>query len=296
MKILVTGAKGQLANEIINMLKSLKGEIGSISEEYKNNECVAVDIDTLDITNISNVENFILSCKPDIVINCAAMTNVDACQTNIETAMKVNAIGARNLAIACEKANAKLVHISTDYVFAGDASVAYCEWDRCCPKSIYGKSKFLGEQYVMHHCKKHFIVRTAWPCGYNGNNFVKTIIKLASDKPEIKVVNDQKGNPTNANDLAYHILKIALTDEYGIYHCTGSGECTWYEFASKIVEYYGLDCKVLPCSTEEFPRPAKRPSYSSLDNLMLRCTVGDEMRQWEEALKMFINNLKGDVK
>lgn len=144
--------------------------------------------------------------------------------------------------------------------------------------------------------QKHFIVRTAWLYGYNGNNFVKTIIKLASDKPEIKVVNDQKGNPTNANDLAYHILKIALTDEYGIYHCTGNGECTWYEFASKIVEYYGLDCKVLPCSTEEFPRPAKRPSYSSLDNLMLRCTVGDEMRQWEEALKMFINNLKGDVK
>lgn len=293
MKILVTGAKGQLASEIINILKSLRAEIGSISSEYSNNECIAVDVNDLDITDLSAVEKFITGNKPDIVINCAAMTNVDACESNLETAMKVNGLGARNLAIACNKNNAKLVHVSTDYVFAGDGDVAYCEWDKCCPKSIYGKSKLLGEQYVMNQCRKYFIIRTAWLYGYNGSNFVKTILKLAKEKEEIKVVYDQKGNPTNANDLAYHILKIALTEEYGIYHCTGNGECSWYDFASKIVEYYGLKCRVLPCTTEEYPRPAKRPSYSSLNHLMLRCTVGDEMRYWEDALKMYIDNLKG---
>lgn len=290
MKILITGSKGQLGNELISILKSGTSEIGKIDDIYKDCEIVPVDVDNLDITCTSSVKSFFDDLKPDVVINCAAMTNVDACETDFETALKVNAIGARNLAFCSESIGSKLIHISTDYVFAGDSSQPYCEFDICEPKSVYGKTKLLGEKYVAEQCRKHFIVRTSWLYGYVGNNFVKTMINLGSQKEEIKVVNDQRGNPTNANDLAYHILKLALTEEYGVYHCTGAGECSWYDFACKIMEYSNLNCKVKPCTTDEFPRPARRPSFSSLNNLMLRCTVGDEMRDWEVALKDYINN------
>lgn len=289
MKIIVTGSKGQLANELLDIIKSGKSEIGEIDSIYSNVQCKGIDIEDLDISDLSAVTDFISKERPDIVINCAAMTNVDACETNLETAMRVNAIGARNLAIACNSIGAKLVHVSTDYVFSGDGKVPYCEWDVCAPQSIYGKSKMLGEAYVREHCQKYYIVRTAWLYGYIGNNFVKTMMKLGREKEELKVVNDQVGNPTNANDLAHHILKLAATDEYGVYHCTGEGECSWYDFASKIMQYANIDCRVNPCTTEEFPRPAKRPAFSSLNNLMLKCTVGNEMRPWEEALKTYID-------
>lgn len=294
MKILITGANGQLGNELISILKSGKSDIGSIDSAYENCEIVSGDIDVLDITDAPNTEKFIAENKPDLIINCAAMTNVDGCETNFALAMKVNALGARNLAIAANKVGAKLVHVSTDYVFAGNGSTPYCEWDICSPQSIYGKSKLLGENYVREFCDKYFIFRTSWLYGLIGNNFVKTMIKLGKEKDEIKVVNDQRGNPTNANDLAHHILKAALTNEYGTYHCTGTGECSWYDFAKTIMDYAGLNCNVLPCSTEEFPRPAKRPAFSSLNNLMLQCTVGDEMRDWQIALKSYIQKLLGE--
>jgi dTDP-4-dehydrorhamnose reductase len=156
---------------------------------------------------------------------------------------------------------------------------------------VYGNTKYLGEEYVKQFCSRYFIVRTAWLYGYYGKNFVKTIIKAAKENGKLDVVNDQRGNPTNAEDLAYHLLKLALTEEYGIYHCTGNGECSWYDFACRIVEYSNINCSVNPITSEKINRAAKRPSYSSLDNMMLRCTVGDEMRHWEEALKMFIKNI-----
>lgn len=293
MRVLVSGANGQLGNELVSILKSGKSEIGYIDPAYENCEVIVADVENFDIKNSKMIEDFLNKNKPDIVINCAAMTNVDGCETAAEGAMKVNALGPRNLAIACNKIDAKLVHVSTDYVFAGDSKTAYREWDLCNPQSIYGKSKYLGEEFVKQFSTKYFIVRTAWLYGYVGNNFVKTMLKLGKEKDEIKVVNDQFGNPTNANDLAHHILKIATTEEYGVYHCTGTGETSWYNFAKTIMEYAKLSCKVSPCTTEEFPRPAKRPAFSSLDNLMLRSTVGDEMRQWEEALKMYIKNLEG---
>lgn len=290
MKIVVTGSKGQLASEIIDMIKSGKSEIGEIDPIYINSNLVCVDVDELDITNKKAVEDFLLKEKPDLVINCAAMTNVDACETNLELAMKVNAIGPRNLSEASSKIGAKIVHISTDYVFSGDGQTPYCEWDICNPQSIYGKSKLLGEIFTRENNHKYFIVRTSWLYGKNGNNFVKTMIKLGEEKSLIKVVDDQRGNPTNANDLAYHILKIAASDQYGIYHCTGEGECSWCEFAREIMNLASLNCKVEPCTTEEFPRPAKRPSYSSLNNLMLKSTVGNEMRNWKDALKSFLKS------
>lgn len=290
MKIVVTGSKGQLAGEIISMIKSGESKIGNIDSAYENANLVCVDVDELDITQKKAVEDFLLKEKPDLVINCAAMTNVDACETNLELAMKVNAIGPRNLSEASSKVGAKIVHISTDYVFSGDGQTPYCEWDICNPQSIYGKSKLLGEIFTRENNNKYFIVRTSWLYGKNGNNFVKTMINLGKEKSSIKVVDDQRGNPTNANDLAYHILKIAARDQYGIYHCTGEGECSWCEFAREIMNLASLDCKVEPCTTDEFPRPAKRPSYSSLNNLMLKSTVGNEMRNWKEALKSFFEN------
>jgi dTDP-4-dehydrorhamnose reductase len=327
MNILIIGDKGQLGSELKSILASGRSEIGDISEAYAEAVVTGVDIDALDIADADAVRRFFeegvldspadcvqttpsfrppsrnplqLQTEPfshspsgggdsyDIVINCAAMTNVDACESDEDAAMKSNALGPRNIASAAAERGAKLVHISTDYVFSGDAKTLYREWDTPAPTTVYGKSKLLGEQYAMQQSPRTFIVRTAWLYGYAGNNFVKTILGLAKEKDSIKVVNDQIGNPTHANDLAHHILKIALTDEYGVYHCTGGGVCSWYDFASEIVRLAGADCKVEPCTTEGFPRPAPRPAYSAMDHLMLRCTVGDEMRAWGAAIASYM--------
>jgi len=292
MKILVTGAKGQLGTEIIKCLERGVTELGTPDVLKEKNEIIAHDVDTLDITDTEAVIALFERERPEAVINCAAYTNVNKCETERELAFKVNAIGPRNLAIAAQRVGAKLVHVSTDYVFRGDGSVPYVEWDRTEPVSVYGRSKCLGEEYVRDFCSRFFIVRTAWLYGYYGPNFVKTMLKIASEKGACRVVCDQRGNPTNAADLAHHILKLLTTEEYGIYHGTGEGECSWFEFTQKIVEYAGLDATVTPCTTEEYPTPAKRPAYSSLDNMMLRATVGNEFREWKCALKHFIDELK----
>ena len=291
MKIVITGSKGQLGTQLQKILKDGYSEIGGIPEALKGCEVIPIDIDELDIADKKAVSDFIGKHKPDAVINCAAMTNVDGCETQIEVAMKANAIGPRNLAIACKENGAKLLHISTDYVFGGTGTVPYREWDICNPQSVYGASKYLGEQYVREFCDKYFIVRTSWLYGYIGKNFVKTMVRLGKTHDSIKVVNDQRGNPTNAEDLAHHLLKLAVCEEYGVYHCTGEGECTWYDFACEIMKEFGIDCKVNPCTSEEFPSPTKRPEFSSLDNMMLKCTVGNEMRNWEEALKVYAKNI-----
>jgi dTDP-4-dehydrorhamnose reductase len=291
VRILVTGSNGQLGSQIIDILNKGYAGIRKISIAYKNAEVIGIDINDIDISNIDEVLNYINKIKPDIIINTAAYTNVDGCEEYYEDAFKVNAIGARNMAIAAEKAGSKLIHISTDYVFSGNAVEPYKEYDIPNPQNVYGKTKLLGENYVSKFCSKYFIVRTAWLYGYNGKNFVKTIIKAAKEKGHLDVVDDQRGNPTNADDLAYHILKIGLTDEYGIYHCTGNGECSWYDFACKIIEYSGLNCDVNPIKSDKLNRKAQRPFFSSLDNMMLRCTVKDEMRDWQDALKEFISKV-----
>lgn len=294
MKLLITGSKGQLGNELSKILASGESELGRLPEQVQGCEVTAVDVDELDITDMAAVGAFLQKERPDVLINCAAMTNVNGCESSQDVAMKVNAIGARNLARSCEQIGCKLVHVSTDYVFAGDGDRPYVEWDVCNPQSVYGTSKLLGEQYVRDFCTRYFIVRTAWLYGYVGGNFVKTISKLARERGEVTVVSDQRGNPTNAVDLAYHLVRLATTEEYGVYHCTGTGECSWYDFACEIIQLFGIDAKVKPCTTEEYPTPAKRPSYSSLDNMMLRCTIGDEMRDWKDALKAFVQHYEGE--
>jgi dTDP-4-dehydrorhamnose reductase len=290
VKILITGSYGQLGNALIDILNLGKSEIGSIPEVYKDANVTAVDYDVLDITNLTQVLNLTNSTGFDLIINAAAFTNVDACETEHESAMKVNAIGARNLAIAADLIGAKLVHISTDYVFGGTSETPYSEWDLPAPVSVYGKSKLLGEQYVLGNCAKSFVARTSWLYSYAGNNFVKTISELAAKNDSIRVVDDQVGNPTHAYDLAHHLLKIAATEEYGIFHCTGEGICSWFDFAKEIVALSGAVCEVVPCTTDEFPRPAPRPAYSAMDNLMLRSTVGNEMRGWKDALASYFKN------
>ena len=292
MKVLITGAKGQLGKQITNILKSGQSEIGKLPEEYENVEIIGVDVDVLDITDINAVRNYLTDVKPEIIINCAAYTNVDACESNEDLAFKINALGPRNLAIISNEVNAKVVHVSTDYVFSGEGTVPFKEYDETIPVSVYGKTKLAGEKFVREIADKYYIIRTAWLYGYEGSNFVYTIIKAGKEKGYLTVVDDQRGNPTNAEDLAHHMLKVAVTEEYGTYHCTGTGECSWYDFASKIIEFSNIDCKVDPVTSNDYVRAAKRPSYSSLDNMMLRVTVGDEMRNWEDALKVFLNNKK----
>ena len=295
MKILITGSNGQLGNELQNIIATGKAEIGEVSNKIKNAEVIAVDVDKLDITNLEQVKKVLNEEKPDVVINCAAATNVDGCESNKDLAFKINALGPRNLAMIAEEIGAKIVQVSTDYVFKGVGEVPLDETELVSPVSAYGKTKLAGENFVKEFSNKYFIVRTAWLYGYVGHNFVYTMMKLGKDKEALSVVNDQLGNPTHANDLAYHILKLIETDEYGVYHCTGKGQCSWYDFASEIMKLSERSCKVNPCTSKEYkamyPNSADRPAYSSLDNMMLRCTVADEMRDWREALKTFIDKI-----
>ena len=195
---------------------------------------------------LHEVAAYVRHHAPDAIISCAAFTNVDGCETNREAAFAVNALGARNLAMAAEEIGAKLVHVSTDYVFSGDAAQPVWEYDLPAPRSVYGKTKLLGEQYVQQFCTHYFIVRTAWLYGYAGNNFVKTMLRLARQNGGVTVVDDQLGNPTNAADLAHEILNLLVTKEYGVYHCTGEGVCSWCEFAAEIIRLSGVPATGMP--------------------------------------------------
>jgi len=280
MKILVIGCNGQLGREIINQL-----EVKKAKGEYI--EILKCDKASLDISNFKEVDNYILENKPNVIINCAAFTNVDLSEEEVELAYKINALGAKNLAIASEKVKSKLVYISTDYVFKGDKNTPYKEDDATNPTSIYGKSKLLGEQYTKEFCSRYFIIRTAWLYG-EGNNFVKTMIRLSESKKEINVVNDQIGSPTSTKDLAVCILNLINTEYYGTYHGTNNGFCSWYEFAKKIFEIKNIDINVNPITSDNFFSKVKRPSYSVLDNFMLRIIGLDNFKYWEDALKEYL--------
>lgn len=298
MKILITGASGQLGTEIQRQLKNGGSALGPVPERLKNATVIATDVNELDITDRDATIAFVRRHQPDTIISCAAFTNVDGCETNPEAAFKVNAIGASNLAQAAERINARLIHVSTDYVFRGEGNKPLDESERVDPKSVYGKTKALGEEYVKNFCHRYFIVRTAWLYGYAGKNFVKTIVNAGKKFGKLEVVNDQLGNPTNAEDLAHHILQLAVSHDYGVYHCTGEGICSWYDFASEIIRLSGVDATVAPCTSEEYkakhPDSADRPKWSALDNRMLRCTVGNDVRDWKDALACFFEHWDGD--
>lgn len=303
MKLLITGARGQLGSELTRLLQLDSAQWNNLpfpapAEALLRAERICVDMDELDVQDRAAVAAWVSVEKPDIIINCAAYTNVDGCEENRDLAFEANSLGARNLAIAAEQVGAKLVHLSTDYVFSGTEPVPRSEWDLCMPQSVYGYTKLMGENYIREFCSRHFIVRTAWLYGYIGSNFVKTILHVGREKGKLSVVDDQRGNPTNATDLAAHLLQLCTTEEYGIYHCSGTGECSWYDFAEEIIRLSGLSCSVRPTTSETIARPAKRPAYSSLENRMLRCTVGDNMREWKDAISDFMmhyNKENGEI-
>lgn len=298
MRILITGSKGQLGVELQRLLSSGTAEIGPIPEAYAGSEVRAVDVDELDITDEGAVRTLFSEAAAagtpfDLVINCAAYTNVDGCETNEELAYAVNALGPKNLARACAEFGAELVHVSTDYVFPGTEAGERTETDATAPISAYGRTKLAGEEFVLAENPKSYVVRTAWLYGYEGKNFVKTMLRLAAELGHLTVVDDQLGNPTSANDLAYEILKIALTGDYGIYHCTNKGICSWAEFARAIVADAGYDPAIVAgCTSDEYaaahPEAARRPAFSALANEHLARTIGDEMRPWEEALASYL--------
>lgn len=291
MVILITGARGQLGSELNRILQKGASELGKLPSSYDGCEVFAVDVDELDITSPGAVDSFLSVYKPDLVFNCAAMTNVDGCEGDEEVAYKVNALGPMNLAVACQRHGSRLLHVSTDYVFKGDGTRPYTEYDTPSPNTAYGRTKLAGERFVLDNCKDSCICRTAWLYGYVGNNFVKTMIRLARQNGFLTVVDDQVGNPTSVVDLAWQMVLLAASQETGIFHCTCNGEeVSWNAFAKRIVAKAGLDVEVKACTTAEFPRPAKRPAYSALENKHLRDTIGDSMRDWEETLDSFLEH------
>ncbi len=297
LRVLITGSLGQLGTELLRCLETMEAEIGSLPAKYSDVIVRAVDLPELDITDFEATEAAILAFGPDVVFNCAAMTDVDGCEANEELAFSVNAIGPASIARACAKTDAKLVHVSTDYVFAGDNSQPRVESDSTGPVSAYGRSKLAGEKAALTANPSTFVVRTAWLYGYRGHNFVKIMRRLGSERDSVTVVDDQLGNPTSANDLAYMLLKLALTENYGIYHCTNNDTCSWADFAQAIMDGLKLDCKVIRVTSEQYkvmnPQSATRPAYSSLENKHFQETIGDEMRPWHEALMSYLRRLSG---
>ncbi len=277
MKILIIGHKGMLGSDLLEMCKNNKFDV------------VGVDADELDITDLRNTKEKVTQIKPTVVINCAAYTNVDGCEENIDLAYKVNGLGARNLAIATNEVNAKLVHISTDYVFDGEGNEELKEYDLVNPLSVYGKSKLMGEEMIKSFHNKYFILRTQWLYGKNGNNFVETMLKLSKERDSLMVVDDQIGSPTFTKDLCKAILEVINTENYGIYHVSNSGQASWYQFAKDIFELSNININLKPCITEQFPRPAHRPKYSVMDNNMLRINGFNELRNYKEALEEYLN-------
>lgn len=278
-KIIVTGCNGQLGR--------------AINVKYGNNtdiELVNTDVGELDITDIDKTIEFVRQVKPYAVINCAAHTAVDACETDVDNAYKINAIGPRNLSIAARETGAKLMHISTDYVFSGDASEPYIEFDTPDPQGMYGKTKLAGEHFVEQFAKDYFIVRTAWLYG-DGKNFVKTMLRLSETKDEIGVVKDQVGSPTSTLELVKIIDTLIWTENYGLFHGTCEGVCSWADFATEIFRLAGKNTKVKGITTKEYNAPGKRPAYSVLDNYMLRLTCGYIAADWQKALTEYIRQL-----
>ena len=287
-KILVTGCNGQLG-------RAIRKEYAGSDVEFVNTDVTEGEgVKVLDITDVDAVLKMVEETKPDVIINCAAHTNVDACETQWDLAYKNNAIGPRNLSIAASKAGAKMIHVSTDYVFEGNGTRPYTEFDEPNPVSAYGKTKLEGENFVKAFADKYFILRTAWLYG-EGKNFVKTMLRLAETHDEVSVVSDQLGSPTSAVELAKMIHHLEPTENYGVFHATCEGDTNWAEFAEAIFKRAGKNTKVNHVTSEQYakmnPASANRPAYSILDNYMLRLTSDFRMADWQDALDVYMKTL-----
>ncbi|MBD8840752.1 dTDP-4-dehydrorhamnose reductase [Paenibacillus sp. CFBP 13594] len=284
-RVMVTGAAGQLGYDVVKTF------------EAEGHQVLACDKNQMDITDQQQCTDRITTFRPHIIIHCAAYTAVDQAEVDEDTAYAINASGTRNIAVAAEKVKAKLVYISTDYVFDGSGSAPYREYDVTNPQSVYGKSKLAGERLVQSLCTQWFIIRTSWVFGVHGGNFVKTMLELMAKRPQLQVVHDQQGSPTYTMDLARFIHTLSTSEKYGIYHASNSGTCTWYEFAEAIREEAGKQsgfeptAELTPCTTDQFPRPAPRPAYSVMDHLAIRTNGLEPLRPWREALIAFLKEL-----
>lgn len=290
MKVLITGAYGQLGSD----LKTL-------SNDFLDIEWYFTDYDTLDITDSGAINSYFDRCHPDFAINCAAYTAVDRAENEVEKATLLNKVAAGNLALLCKEKDAKFIHISTDYVFDGMAFIPYREEDETNPQSVYGKSKRDGELAVIEQNPQSVIIRTSWLYSSFGNNFVKTMIKLGNERDHLKVVFDQVGSPTYAFDLASAIIQIVRLSagnvknwKPGIYHYSNEGVCSWYDFAIEVHQIAGISCRVEPIESKDFPTLAKRPAYSVLNKAKLKSTFGIEVPYWKHSLlkciKLIQNN------
>ncbi len=278
MNVLIIGAHGMLARDVIEAFQG-------------SHELVLCDHPDIDIRCADSLSPFFERHRPDWVLNCAAYTNVDGAETEPDQAFAVNAEGPGNLARACRDHGARLCHISTDFVFDGSAHEPYCETDPVNPLSIYGQSKLAGEQRIQETFDDYLIVRTSWMFGRGGKNFISTICGLAAERPELQVVDDQRGSPTSAADLAA-LLRCALEKNLrGIYHACNAGICSWFELAREAVALSGLSTRVLPVSSAQMPRPAQRPAFSAMDCSKISRASGLQIRHWREALRDYIAQL-----
>jgi len=280
-KILITGANGQLGRAL------QKEYAGEADTKLLLTDVGVEGIPALDITNLPEVLAFFEKEKPDVVINAAAFTNVNAAESAWDAAYRVNAIGPRNLAIASEKYGAKLVHVSTDYVFDGTAREPYTEFAAPAPLGAYGKTKYAGEEFVKQFSRHFFIVRTAWLYG-DGKNFVRTMLGLARDHDTVSVVHDQVGSPTSTLELARCIHSLEPTENYGVFHGTCEGFCSWAEFTEEFYRLAGVETAVKRITTAEYPTPAERPAYSVLENYMLKLTGGYQFADWKDAIAVYM--------
>ncbi|MBN1385126.1 MAG: dTDP-4-dehydrorhamnose reductase [Elusimicrobia bacterium] len=322
MKILITGCSGMLGYDLCRTLS--EHELHGVDIKDSSLFSSLSSLSCLDITDSEKTYKTITKINPEIVIHTAAWTDVDGAETNQGDAYRLNAIGTKNIALACQRFDTSMIYISTDYVFDGEKKEPYVEFDKTNPQSIYGKSKYFGESIVQQLLNRFFIIRTSWLYGKNGKNFVKTILNLAKEKEELKIVNDQFGSPTYTKDLAEAIRTLLTaycslsTGLYGIYHITNSGSCSWYEFAKEIVKQskvqgprpegapaplslkrgerlaqpnWAANCKVIPVTTEEFKRPAKRPKNSVLENLTWKISGFKLLRNWDKALADYLEEI-----
>ena len=284
-RILVTGSNGQLGSEIRELTKN-----------DGTNVYFYTDVSELDITDKSAVNKFIENHQIDIVVNCAAYTQVDKAEEEEKTAFLINATAPGNLAEACKKYDATLFHISTDYVFDGSNNVPYIETESTSPLGVYGRSKLEGEEFIQQSGCNYLIIRTSWLYSSFGNNFVKTIARLSCEKDELKVVFDQIGTPTYARDLATVIFAIIQNDQFkdrkGVYHYSNEGVCSWYDFAKAINDLFGNNCNIIPCHSDEFPAKVPRPHYSVLDKTNIKNDFSIEIGYWKDSLCKCVELLK----